>query len=62
MGSGSRFAIGAFVGLFVGVFWAFLLTSELSWFLTVVLASVLFCGFMTMRYEEWFLKLLSFFT
>jgi hypothetical protein len=62
MGSASRLTIGAFVGLFVGLFWAFLFTSELSWFLAVVLGSVLFCGFMTMRYEEWFLKLLSFFT
>ena len=59
MENGSRFAIGAFAGLVVGLFLAFLLTSQLSWFAAVVAGSVLLCGFMTMLYGEWFLKLLS---
>jgi hypothetical protein len=64
MGNGSLFAIGAFVGFFVGSFWAWfwLLTSDVGWFVGVVLGSVLFCGFMTMRYEEKFLEFLAFFS
>lgn len=62
MTRGCLFAIGAFVGVLVGLFWAFLFTSELAWFILVVVGCALLCGFMTMRYEERFLEILRFFT